>query len=132
MSKQIKIDTSAAPKAIGPYSQAVAFDNLVFCSGQIPLIPEKMELEIADVKVQSERVLNNLKAVLLAANSSPKNVLKTTVFLTDLKNFEVFNKVYEEFFKANGCEIPPARSTIQISALPKASLVEVEAIAYKS
>jgi len=132
MSKQQKIDTPQAPKAIGPYSQAVAYENLVFCSGQIPLIPEKMELEIADVKVQSERVLNNLKAVLLAANSSPKQVLKTTVFLTDLKNFEVFNKVYEEFFKTHGCEIAPARSTIQISALPRASLVEVEAIAYKS
>lgn len=132
MSAQVKIDTPAAPKAIGPYSQAVALGNLLFCSGQIPLIPEKMELEAADIKVQSERVLSNLKAVLLAGGSTPKQVLKTTVFLTDLKNFEVFNKVYENFFNENGCEVAPARSTIQVSALPRASLVEVEAIAFRA
>jgi 2-iminobutanoate/2-iminopropanoate deaminase len=131
MKKQSKVETSSAPAAIGPYSQAVSLGDLLFCSGQIPLIPEKMELEPADVKTQTERVLSNLKAVLLAGASSPKNVLKTTVFLTDLKNFEVFNKVYEKFFLDNGCEVPPARSTIQVSALPRASLVEVEAIALR-
>lgn len=128
--KKEKIETAKAPAAIGPYSQAIALGNLVFCSGQIPLIPETMVLEESNVEVQTRRVLKNLHAVLVAAGSQPQNVLKTTVFLTDLKNFEIFNKQYEAFFKEHG-GIAPARSTIEVSALPKGSLVEIEAIAFK-
>jgi len=102
---------------------------LLFCSGQIPLVPETMQLEEPDVSVQTRRVLKNLKAVLVAGGSSAAKVLKTTVFLTDLKNFEVFNKEYEAFFAAEGATVAPARSTIQVSALPKGAMVEVEAIA---
>jgi 2-iminobutanoate/2-iminopropanoate deaminase len=124
-----KIETTQAPAAIGPYSQAIALGNLLFCSGQIPLIPETMQLEAADVAIQTQRVLKNLKAVLIAGASAPSKVLKTTVFLTDLKNFDIFNKEYEAFFKSEGCLVSPARSTIQVSALPRGSMVEVEAIA---
>ncbi len=129
--KANRISTDKAPKAIGPYSQALVLGDMVFCSGQIPLVPETMELEPADIATQTRRVLKNLAAVLEAAGSAPTKILKTTVFLTDLKNFEVFNKEYAAFFESQGVVNPPARSTIQISALPKASLVEIEAIAHK-
>lgn len=130
--KKTKIETAHAPKAIGPYSQAIGLDQMVFCSGQIPLNPETMTLEPADIVAQTRRVLSNLGAVLEAAGSRPGNIVKTTVFLTDLKNFEAFNKEYEAFFasKAPG-EAPPARSTFQVSALPKGAMVEIEAIAFK-
>ena len=129
MSSKKRIQSSHAPAAIGPYSQAIAWGKLLFCSGQIPLIPESMQLETADISVQTRRVLSNLKAVLESGGSSADRVVKTTVFLTDLKNFESFNKEYETFLKAEGVMVPPARSTIQISALPKGAMVEVEAIA---
>jgi 2-iminobutanoate/2-iminopropanoate deaminase len=130
MSEKKRINTDKAPAAIGPYSQAIAHGSLLFCSGQIPLDPVSMQIESQDIKAQSQKVLANLKAVLLAANSSPAKILKTTVFLTDLKNFEVFNQEYGAFFEkeASGAAYP-ARSTIQVSALPRAALVEVEAIA---
>ncbi len=129
--KPIRISTENAPKAIGPYSQAIEIGNMVFCSGQVPLIPSTMELEMADIKIQTRRVLQNLAAVLEAAGTSMKNVVKTTVFLTDFKNFEVFNKEYAAFFEEAGALNLPARSTIQISALPRASLIEIEAVAFK-
>ena len=124
-----RVQTDKAPKAIGPYSQAVKTGPFLFCSGQIPLIPETMQLEKADILLQTQRVLSNMKAVLAAGGASWKSVVKTTVFLTDLANFEVFNGEYGAMLAREGVEIPPARSTIQISALPKGSLVEVEAIA---
>ncbi len=125
------ISTDSAPKAIGPYSQAIAAGNLIFCSGQIPLIPSTMVLENADIALQTKRVMSNLKNVLEAAGSSLGKVVKTTCFLTDLKNFEVFNKEYEAAFKDVSGGIYPARSTIQVSALPKGALVEVEALALR-
>lgn len=130
--KATQVSTPNAPKAIGPYSQALIVGDMIFCSGQVPLIPETMQLEPADVKVQTQRVLKNLQAVLEAAGSSAAKIVKTTVFLTDLKNFEVFNQEYSAFFSSVGCQIFPARSTIEISALPKGALVEIEAIALKA
>ncbi len=130
MTQKNRISTKSAPEAIGPYSQAIGLDKLVFCSGQIPLDPKSMKIESTDIKSQTQSVLANLKEVLIAAKSSPGQILKTTVFLTDLKNFEVFNQEYAAFFERESRGMPyPARSTIQVSALPKGALVEVEAIA---
>jgi 2-iminobutanoate/2-iminopropanoate deaminase len=126
-----RISSAQAPAAIGPYSQAIGLGNLVFCSGQIPLDPQSMQIEATEIRTQTQKVLANLKAVLAAAGSSPAKILKTTVFLTDLKNFEVFNQEYGAFFEKEGASAPtPARSTIQVSGLPRGALVEVEAIAY--
>jgi 2-iminobutanoate/2-iminopropanoate deaminase len=124
MSKKA-IQTENAPKAIGPYSQAILSGSYLFCSGQIPLNPQTMQIESQDIRLQTQQVLKNLKAVIEAAGGKMDKVVKTTVFLTDLKNFEVFNKEYDAFF---GQGTPPARSTIEVSALPKAALVEIEAI----
>jgi 2-iminobutanoate/2-iminopropanoate deaminase len=129
VSEKIQVQSSKAPAAIGPYSQAIKLGDWLFCSGQIPLVPETMQLEPSDIKLQTRRVLSNLKAVLEAAGSHPSKVVKTTVFLSDLKNFEAFNREYAEFFKEHGVAAAPARSTIEVSALPKSSLVEIEAIA---
>jgi len=132
MNTKKKIETAKAPKAIGPYSQAIAVGDFVFCSGQVPLNPETAVLENAEIGVQTRRVMSNVAQVLEAAGSSPGKVIKTTVFLTDLKNFEAFNKEYEAFFNTHAAGQPyPARSTVEVSALPRGSMVEVEAIALK-
>jgi 2-iminobutanoate/2-iminopropanoate deaminase len=120
------ISTGDAPQAIGPYSQAIAIDNLVFCSGQIPLKPDGTVLE-GDIAAQARQVLTNLKAVLEAAGSSLDRVLKTTVFLADMNEFASMNAVYAEFFTAD----PPARSTVQVARLPRDVRVEIEAIALR-
>ena len=119
------IESDKAPKAIGAYAPAVDLGDFIFLSGQIPLDPETMELVSGDIRVQTARVLENMKAVLEAAGLAPENVVRTTVFLTDLNDFAVLNEVYGEFFGA----APPARSTIQVSALPKGASVEIDAIA---
>jgi 2-iminobutanoate/2-iminopropanoate deaminase len=119
------IESDKAPKAIGAYAPAVDLGDFIFLSGQIPLDPETMELVSGDIRVQTARVLKNMKAVLEAAGLTPENVVRTTVFLTDLNDFAVLNEVYGEFFGA----APPARSTIQVSALPKGASVEIDAIA---
>ncbi len=122
------IATPDAPKAIGPYAQAISVPagRLVFCSGQIPLHPQTGEMVGAgDVRAQTERVLENLAAVLAAAGASFADVVKTTIFLTDLGDFAVVNEVYARFVGAN----PPARATVQVAALPKGASVEIEAIA---
>jgi len=122
------ITTGGAPKAIGPYSQGVAAraGGLVFCSGQIPLDPATGEMVGAgDVRIQTERVLRNLEAVLVAAGASLKAVVKTTIFLADLQDFAAVNEVYARFFPAD----PPARSTVEVAGLPRGALVEIEAIA---
>jgi 2-iminobutanoate/2-iminopropanoate deaminase len=124
MSRRI-ISTAEAPRAVGPYSQAIATGNLLFCSGQIPLNPATGELIPGDISAETTQVLENLGAVLRANQMSYANVVKTTVFLTDLANFAAMNAVYALFFPHN----QPARSTIQISALPKGARVEIEAIA---
>lgn len=125
MKKKI-IQTDQAPQAVGPYSQAVAAGPLVFVSGQIPLNTQG-ELMDGDIVVQTAQVLDNLKAVLAAAGLSLKHVVKTTVFLADMADFTKMNRVYSEFF----LEKPPARSTIQVAALPKGAAVEIEAVALR-
>ncbi len=119
------IHTENAPKAIGPYSQAVRSGEFIFCAGQIPLDPATMKLVEGDIAVQTRRALTNLSAVLEAAGSSLSRVTKTTVFLANFDDFQAMNAVYAEFF----AEQPPARSTIQAARLPAGALVEIEAIA---
>jgi 2-iminobutanoate/2-iminopropanoate deaminase len=119
------IHTDNAPKAIGPYSQAIRSGELVFCAGQIPLDPATMKLVEGDITVQTKRVLTNLGNVLEAAGSSLSRVVKTTVFLANFDDFAAMNAVYSEFFPGQ----PPARSTIQAGRLPAGALVEIEAIA---
>ncbi len=123
------ISTKKAPDAIGPYNQGVSFENLVFTSGQIALVPQTMELVEGGIKEQSKQVMENLKAVLEEAGSSYGNVLKTTCYLSDMDNFVAFNEVYEEYFDA---KTAPARATVAVKTLPKNVLVEVDAIAYKN
>ena len=120
------VSTADAPQAIGPYSQAITIDNLVFCSGQIPLKPDGTLVE-GDVAAQAHQVLANLQAVLEASGSSLDRVLKTTVFLADMHEFAAMNAVYAEYFKDN----PPARSTVQVARLPRDARVEIEAIALR-
>lgn len=123
------ISTTKAPSAIGPYNQATSFEKLLFLSGQIPLIPETMQIIEGGVKEQSKQVMENLKAVLLEGESSFDNVLKTTCYLSDMDNFVAFNEVYSEYF---GSENAPARATVAVKTLPKNVLVEVDAIAFKN
>ncbi|PPD58746.1 RidA family protein [Dehalogenimonas etheniformans] len=123
MKKEI-IHTDQAPKAIGPYSQAVKTSNLLFTSGQLPIDPATGEVS-GDISVQTKRVLENLKAILTAAGGSLDDVVKATVFITDLSNFSAMNNVYSSYFKA----LPPARSTVEVSGLAKNSLVEIEVVA---
>jgi len=122
--KQI-IATENAPKAIGPYSQAVAHNGLVYLSGQIPLDPATNQMVEGDITVQTERVLQNLAAVLEAANSSLKKVLKTTVYLKNMADFPKMNEVYGRYFNEN----PPARSTVEAARLPRDVQVEIDLIA---
>jgi 2-iminobutanoate/2-iminopropanoate deaminase len=121
------VSTPNAPQAIGPYSQAISTDNLIFCSGQIPIDPATGEVVSGDVGVVTRQVLNNLKALLEAAGSSLDHVVKTTVFLADMNDFAAMNAVYSEFFPSD----PPARSAVQAAALPKGVRVEIEAIALR-
>ncbi len=125
MKKHI-IQTDQAPAAVGPYSQAVAAGPFVFVSGQIPLNPQG-EMVTGDIVVQTVQVIENLKAVLKAAELSLKDVVKTTVFLTDMANFAGMNRVYGEFFP----EKPPARSTFQVAGLPRNAAIEIEAVAFR-
>ncbi len=119
------IHTENAPKAIGPYSQALRTADFIFTAGQIPLDPATMKLVEGDITVQTRQVLKNLSNILEAAGSSLSRVMKTTVFLADFNDFQAMNAVYAEFFG----EQPPARSTVQVSRLPAGALVEIEAIA---
>jgi 2-iminobutanoate/2-iminopropanoate deaminase len=119
------ISTTAAPKAIGPYSQATVHNGLVFASGQIPLDPVSGQVVEGGVSEQTERVLENLKAVLEAAGSSLAHVLKTTVYLANMAEFPVMNAVYGRYFAEN----PPARATVEVARLPRDVRVEIEAIA---
>ena len=126
MSNQV-IATDEAPKAIGPYSQAIASGDLVFTSGQIPLDPETQEMVKGDIRAQAERVMENLRGVLEAAGVSFAQVVKTTIFLADLADFAVVNEVYGKRFAGS----PPARSTVQVAALPKGARVEIEMTAVR-
>ncbi len=119
------IRTDRAPAAVGPYSQAIRSGDFLFCAGQIPLDPVTGELVGRDARTQTARVLDNLGAVLEAAGANLSAVVKTTVFLTDLGDFAAMNEVYARYFT----EPHPARSTIQVAALPKGARVEIEAVA---
>jgi 2-iminobutanoate/2-iminopropanoate deaminase len=114
-----------APKAIGPYSQAVRINGMLFMSGQIPLDPSTMQLVEGTIQMQTERVLENLKAVLAAAGLSLEHVVKTSVFLKNLSEFPQMNEVYARYFPTN----PPARSTVEVAKLPRDVQVEIDAIA---
>ncbi|MBI3177830.1 MAG: RidA family protein [Chloroflexi bacterium] len=119
------IHSDSAPKAIGPYSQAIRVGDLVFAAGQTPIDPATGNLVEGDIETQTRRVLLNIKVVLEAAGSGLDKVVKTTVFMTNLGDFARMNAVYGEYFPAN----PPARSTVQVAALPKAAQVEIECVA---
>jgi len=125
MSDLKRVHTDHAPAAIGPYSQAIVVDGWVFCSGQIPLIPETGELVVGDVAAQTDRALTNLSQVLRAAGSSLQRVVKTTVFLADMADFAAMNEVYARHFGNHR----PARATVQAGGLPKSCDVEIECVA---
>lgn len=126
MTKKI-INSAQAPKAIGPYSQAVEDGGFIFTSSVLPIDPVTGEVFSGDVQVQTEIILHNLENILKEAGCGLKNVVKTTVFMTDLTKFAEMNAMYETFFKEN----PPARTTVQVVALPKGGVVQIEAIAKK-
>lgn len=119
------ISTKNAPAAIGPYSQAVEAGGLLFISGQLPIDPATGNMAPAEIKAQTEAVIKNLEGILKSEGLALENILKTTVFMADLGQFAAMNEVYGKFFSAN----PPARATIEVKALPKAALVEIEAVA---
>jgi 2-iminobutanoate/2-iminopropanoate deaminase len=119
------VATDRGPKAIGPYSQAIRANGFVFLSGQIPLDPKTQQVVEGDAAVQTERVLENLKGVVEAAGSSLQHVVKTTVFLADMNDFAAMNEVYARYFAAH----PPARSTVEVSRLPKNVRIEIDLIA---
>ena len=120
------INTNKAPKAIGPYSQAISVNGMIFTSGQIPIDPNTGNIIREDFNLEVLQIINNIKAILEEGGSSLNNVIKYTVYMTDLSLFPILNKIFDDFYFGN---IPPARSTIQVSALPKDVRVEIEAIA---
>ena len=124
MTKKI-IQSDAAPKAIGPYSQGAKFGELIFLSGQIALDKETLEIIDGDITAQTETVLSNIAALLHEAGSDMPHIIKSTIFITDMNEFSKVNEVYGRFFEKE----PPARSCIEVSALPKGALVEIEVIA---
>src|SRR3954469_12483205 len=119
------VSTKEAPAAVGPYSQAVRVGQMVFTAGQIPLDPATGQIVSDDIAEQTRQVLNNLTAVLKAENLTFGHIVKTTVFMTDLGQFQAMNEIYANYFT----DQPPARSTVQVSALPKGARVEIECIA---
>ncbi len=128
MSSRKNISTDTAPAAIGPYSQAVLCDGWLYCSGQIPLDPKSGEMITGSIEIETKQVLKNLEAVLVAAGLGLADVVKTTIFLTDLGNFGVVNELYGNAFG----DARPARATVEVSALPKGSLVEIDCVARSS
>ena len=127
MSNRSTVTTSDAPTPIGPYSQAVRFEDTLFCSGQISLDPQSGAIVEGDVSAQAEQALRNLGAVLEAAHYSFDDVVKTTIFLVDMNDFSAVNDVYARYFGTS----KPARSTVAVAALPRGARVEIDAIARK-
>jgi 2-iminobutanoate/2-iminopropanoate deaminase len=127
--EQTPISTTRAPAAIGPYTQAIRFGQFIYTSGQIALDPTSGQIAGSDIETQTHRVLQNLQAVLEAAQSDLAHVVKTTVFLTTMDNFAAMNAVYASYFEATG-RPAPARSTIAVAALPRNALVEIECVAF--
>ena len=119
------IHTDNAPKAVGPYSQAVRMGDFLFCSGQIPIDPKTQDVYTGDIKIQTEMVLANIEALLKATGLNFADVIKTTIFLTSMADFAAVNEIYAKRFTVE----PPARSTVQVAALPKGVNVEIEVIA---
>ncbi len=126
MANQV-VSTEKAPKAIGPYSQAIVSGELLFTSGQIPLDPATQQMVTGDIRAQTERVMENLGAVLAAAGVGFENVVKASIFVVDLADFAIVNEIYGKRFPKS----PPARSTVQVAALPKGARVEIDLIARK-
>jgi len=124
MTKRI-IKTDQAPPAIGAYSQAIVANGFIFAAGQVALDPRTGQLVPGDARVQTKRVMENIKAVLAAAGSSIEKVVKTTIFLRDMNDFGMVNEIYGEYFQ----ESPPARSTVQVAKLPREAAVEIEVVA---
>lgn len=127
MSKRKVINTEKAPKAVGPYSQGIIADNMIFVSGQIPFDPVANKMVEGSIKAQTEQCLKNVRAVLEAAGATLEDVIKCTVFLKDMNTFSEMNEKYSEFFKEN----PPARAAVEVARLPLDVGVEIEAIALK-
>jgi 2-iminobutanoate/2-iminopropanoate deaminase len=121
------ISTNLAPKAIGPYSQAIMLEDLLFASGQIAIDPKKGEIIEGGIEAQTSQVMENIKNILSAAEMDFSNIVKTTIFLTDLNNFSLVNDIYGRYFTQE----PPARSCVEVSKLPKDALIEIEVIAHK-
>lgn len=126
MADKIVVQTDQAPRAVGPYSQAIVADGFVFTSGQIPLSPSTGKLVEGDIGEQAHQVMRNLQAVLLAAGSDLSRAVKTTVFLADINDFKVVNEIYAGYFTG---AVPPARSTVQVAALPLGARIEIELVA---
>lgn len=125
MSERTRVNTDKAPAAFGPFSQAIKTDTLIFTSGQLPINPATGDVETDDVAEQTRQTLLNLKEILVAAGSSLENVVKATVFITNMDDFSRMNEVYAEFFPGQ----PPARACVEVSGLAKGAKVEIEAIA---
>lgn len=124
--KKTVVKPAGAPSAVGPYNQAIRVGDLLFCSGQIPITPENGQLVAGDIRAQTERVLENIKVILRDQGLGLENVVKTTVFMTNLADFATMNETYARYFTADF----PARSTVQVAALPKGAAVEIEVIAH--
>ncbi len=120
------VKTDKAPAAIGPYSQAVVYENTIYCSGQIALEPKTMELVSKNVEDQAKQVMENIEQILLAAGSNFSKVVKCSIFLDDMNNFSPVNEIYGSYFPEN----PPARETVEVSRLPKDVKIEISCIAY--
>ena len=122
------VATEGAPKAIGPYSQAIRSGSTLFCAGQIPLDPKTGQIVSDDISEQAKRVLENISAILRAEHLNLEDIVKTTIFLTSMGDFQTVNEIYATYFREN----PPARSTVAVSTLPKGAKVEIEVIAVAS
>ena len=122
------IKTSSAPEPVGPYNQAIKAGGFIYCSGQIAINPVSNEINcLGNIEEETTQVLKNLLAVLDAGGAKAKDVIKTTIFLTDLKNFQTVNEIYSEFFNGN---TPPARACVEVSSLPKGVLIEIDCVAF--
>ena len=128
MSSTKVIKTSNAPDPVGPYNQAIRAGNFIYCSGQIAIDPVSNKIDcLGNIEKETTQVLKNLLAVLNAGGAKPEDVIKTTIYLTDLKNFKTVNDIYSDFFNI---ENPPARACIEVSSLPKGVLIEIECVAF--
>ena len=128
MSSKKVIKTPNAPDPVGPYNQAIKVGNFIYCSGQIAIDPISNEINcLGNIEKETTQVLKNLLAVLDAGGAKAEDVIKTTIYLTDLKNFQTVNAIYDEFFKVKN---PPARACVEVSSLPKGVLIEIDCVAY--